>query len=110
MTAAWKVSLGGVMGAILVVAFMAGILWNQPAQGNNLQADKATVCPRYTVVHTEGTNLIITDNQTNTLYFYTIEEDGKPGDDLILRGKGDLNQVGKDVIKPTLVNPKKKPN
>lgn len=110
MSTAWKVSLGWVVGAALVAAFMAGSFWTQPAVGNNLQVEKGTTCPRYTVVHTEGTNLIITDNQTNTLYFYTIEEDGKPGDDLILRGKGDLNQVGKDVIKPTLVNPKKKPN
>jgi len=41
------------------------------------------------------------------VYFYTIEHDGKPGDDLILRGSADLTQVGKPVIKPTLINPRK---
>ena len=57
--------------------------------------------PRYSVLDSEGHNLIVTDNQTNTLYFYTIDKDAKIGSDLKLRGSLDLTQVGKPVIKPT---------
>ena len=56
--------------------------------------------PHYTVVETEGHNLIVTDNHKNALYFYTIDKDAKIGSDLKLRGMVDLKQVGKEVIKP----------
>lgn len=56
---------------------------------------------RYTVVMTEGHNLIVTDNQANTLYFYTIDREKEIGSELKLRGSVDLNQVGKPEIKPT---------
>ena len=52
------------------------------------------------MVETEGHNLIVTDNQTNTLYFYTIDKDKEIGTELRLRGTVDLAQVGKPVIKP----------
>ena len=52
------------------------------------------------MVETEGHNLLVTDNQTDILYFYTIDKDAKIGSDLKLRGKIDLKQVGKDVVKP----------
>jgi uncharacterized protein (TIGR03000 family) len=56
--------------------------------------------PRYTVGMTEGDNLVVTDNNKNTTYFYTTDE-GKPaGSDLKLRGKIDLGQVGKLTVKP----------
>ncbi len=91
----------------LAIVFVAGDI----ALNNSVFATSAQngVNPgRFTVVHTEGTNLIVTDNQSSTLYFYTIEENGKPGDDLILRGSVDLGQVGKPTIKPTLINPRKR--
>ncbi len=56
--------------------------------------------PHFNVVETEGHNLIVTDNQTNTLYFYTIDKDKEIGSELRLRGTVDLTQVGKPVIKP----------
>jgi len=56
--------------------------------------------PRYNVVATEGHNLIVTDNSTNTLYYYTIEREKPIGSELHLRGTVDLTQVGKPVIKP----------
>src|SRR5262245_43788295 len=68
-----------------------------PAQA---QADKAAAPGRYTVVETEATNLLVTDNHTNTLYFYAVDRDLPPGSDLKLRGTLDLTQVGKPVIKP----------
>ena len=70
-----------------------------PAQA---QAGKTPAPARYTVIDTEATNLLVTDNQTNTLYFYTVDQDQPPGSDLKLRGSLDLNQVGKPVIKPTV--------
>src|SRR5262249_58139387 len=55
---------------------------------------------RYTVVESEGTNLLVTDNQTNIFYFYTVDKDQPPGSDLKLRGTADLTQVGQPVIRP----------
>ncbi len=55
--------------------------------------------PRYTVVDTEGTNLTVVDNGSNTLYFYTVEPGKEVGDDLHLRGSLDLNEVGRPVLK-----------
>jgi len=102
--------IGVILGfvAVLLLGVAIGMSLNNPvsAQKAEEKAD-AKATPHYTVVATEGTNLIVTDNQTNTLYFYTIEPDGKPGDELVLRGKADLNQVGQDKMKPTLVNPRK---
>ena len=59
-----------------------------------------TVSPRYSVLDSEGHNLIVTDNQTNTLYFYTIDKDAKIGSEMKLRGSVDLTQVGRPVIRP----------
>jgi hypothetical protein len=63
--------------------------------------------PRYSVVETEGHNLLVTDNRTDVLYFYTIDKDAKIGSDLKLRGKIDLSQVGKEVVTPTDVHLRK---
>jgi hypothetical protein len=62
---------------------------------------------RYSVVFTEGHNLIVTDNNKNTLYFYTIDKDQPIGSDLKLRGSVDLTQVGKAVIRPSTLKKKK---
>jgi hypothetical protein len=63
--------------------------------------DSAGPAQRYSVVETEAHNLIVTDNKTNTLYFYTIDKDKEVGSELKLRGSIDLNQVGKPAITPT---------
>jgi hypothetical protein len=88
----------------VVIAFVigCGVLitsLTEPASGQAATSSKSS---HYTVVSTEGTNLIVTDNGTNTLYFYTIDEDAEPGDDLNLRASVDLNNVGQAVIKPKL--------
>jgi hypothetical protein len=62
--------------------------------------------PRYTVVFTEGTNLCVTDNQTNKVYFYTIDHGQEAGAELKLRASVDLAGVGKEVIKPVLLKKK----
>jgi hypothetical protein len=99
MTATKSISL--VIATALIVVAVVALCW-QPAQAQRAAAGGGS--PRYTVVETEGHNLIVTDNQTSTLYFYTIDRDSKIGSDLKLRGSVDLTQVGKEVIKPTKVN------
>lgn len=61
---------------------------------------EAVVGPHYTVVETQGHNLIVTDNHKNELFFYTIDQDKEIGSELKLRGRIDLNHVGKPVLKP----------
>ncbi len=85
-----------IVGAVVGV-FVAGSL-APPALSR--ADDRSAGGPHYTVVDTEGHNLIVTDNQTNTLYFYTIDKEEKVGSELKLRGQIDLNQVGKPTIKP----------
>jgi hypothetical protein len=88
----------GVVLAVLVIAVGAFTLRArteaQPA------AAQAVTGAKYTVVDTEGTNLLVVDNATNILYFYTTEPGKEVGDDLHLRGSLDLNEVGKPIIKP----------
>ena len=97
----WK--NGAVLGClvVLVAAVVVAIAW-QPAFAQKEGGPMGT--PHYTVVETEGHNLIVTDNHTNTLYFYTIDKDAKIGSELKLRGQVDLKQVGKKVIKPENVH------
>src|SRR4051812_47755667 len=102
MTATWKrwtpLALLATVGAALVV-----VACFQPARAERGEAAAAAAAsggPRYSVVETEAHNLIVTDNQTNKLYFYTIDKDKEVGSELKLRGTLDLNQVGKPMLKP----------
>jgi hypothetical protein len=98
MSANWKNRMPLAVGAALVVlALVITSRW-QPARADKDAA--ASCCQRYSVLDTEGHNLIVTDNQTNTLYFYTIDKDKPIGSELKLRGTIDLSQVGKPIIKP----------
>jgi hypothetical protein len=87
----------------LVVVALVFMNRSQPAHGAE-PADKAGGAPHYTVLETEGHNLVVTDNATNTLYFYTVDKGQPPGSDLKLRASVDLNDVGKPVIKPKDIN------
>lgn len=80
-----------------------GLYAFRPAEGN-AQAPVAAASsgPKYTVVETDGTNLLVVDNATNLMHFYTIDQDKVVGDELKLRGSLDLNQVGQKTIKPTV--------
>jgi hypothetical protein len=104
----------------LAAAFALGLVWGQSrspmpaahaqvggAQGGGAQNadDRPTgarrgASPRYTVLDTEGTNLLVTDNQTNTFYYYTVDKDQPVGSELKLRGTLDLNEVGQPAITP----------
>jgi hypothetical protein len=92
--------IGGMVLVALVSLVVGGMLAQRGIAEDKLPG-KSKGGAHYTVVETEGHNLIVTDNQTDTLYFYTIDKDAKIGSDLKLRGKVDLKQVGKESIKPT---------
>ena len=98
MNANWKKGTALAVATMLVVVAVVALCW-QPALGQR-QGD-GSVSPRYSVIDTEGHNLIVTDNRTDTVYFYTIDKDAKIGSELKLRGTLDLKQVGKPVMKPT---------
>jgi hypothetical protein len=91
-----------VLGAALLTGLLLFTSRGQTA-GGGLQ-DKAAGGPHYSVLETEGHNLIVTDNASNTLYFYTVDKGQPPGSDLKLRASVDLNDVGKPVIKPKDIN------
>jgi hypothetical protein len=55
----------------------------------------------YSVVLTEGHNLLVTDNGANKLYFYTTDKDKPIGSPLKLRASVDLTHVGQEEIKIT---------
>jgi hypothetical protein len=55
--------------------------------------------PRYTVVETEGFNLLVTDNGANQLYQSATDKDAPVGSPLKLRASLDLTQVGKPEIR-----------
>jgi hypothetical protein len=99
MNANWKNGLPWALVAALVVFGLFILPQLQPARAQREAAPASG--PHYSVVETEGHNLIVTDNRTNTLYFYTIDKDAKIGSELKLRGTLDLNKVGKSGIKPT---------
>lgn len=103
MNRTWNQYGAAVLFAILVVGGLAILSQTRSAYG---RADEkaAASCPRYTVVETEGHNLLVTDNSTNTFYFYTVDKGAPVGSELKLRGTVDLNQVGKDSIKPKPIN------
>jgi hypothetical protein len=106
MNANWKNRLPLVLAALLLVAAAVIITsrW-QPARAAGQSAP--VTGPRYSVVETQGHNLIVTDNRREILYFYTIDKDARIGSELKLRGKVNLKLVGKQVIKPENVRPRK---
>ena len=106
MNASWQNRIRlGVALALVAAVLVVAVRW-QPAQAQKRKAAPASG-PHYTVVMTEGHNLVVTDNHKNTLYFYTIDKDKPIGSELKLRGTVNLTQVGKEVIKPENVKLRK---
>jgi len=87
--------------ALIVFGLGLGAFAFRPVS-TTAQQPGGTGSPKYTVIETEGTNLIVTDNSTNTVYFYTVDPEKAPGEDLKLRGEMNLAEVGKPVIKPKM--------
>jgi hypothetical protein len=98
--------------ATLLIGLAAGIgIGLCLSSGPGIAQDKVqkdTPAHRYTVVSSEGTNLIVVDNHKHTLLFYTVDHGAEPGADLKLRGTVDLTKVGEELLKPKLYRKKEK--
>jgi hypothetical protein len=88
-----------VVGLILVVLVLA--FPGRQAAGRTEEGSGGAGSAHYTVVLTEGHNLLVTDNGSNKLYFYTIDKDKPIGSPLKLRASISLTDVGKDEIRIT---------
>ena len=93
MNAHWKSRLTIAAAAALLLAAVVASTQRASAQREGARA-------HYTVVMTEGHNLLVTDDTANKLYFYTIDKDKPIGSELKLRGSIDLNKVGEATLKP----------
>jgi hypothetical protein len=82
---------------MMVALIVMNCLPSAPAQ----RAERAGSGPRYTVIETEGFNLLVTDNAANKLCYYAADKDAAVGAPLKLRASLDLTQVGNEEIKPT---------
>jgi len=98
MKATWKDRMPLAVVAGLLVIALIFLARSQPVRAE--RETEPTAGPRYSVVETEAHNLIVTDNKTSTLYFYTIEKGQPIGSELKLRGSIDLTKVGDPIIKP----------
>jgi hypothetical protein len=101
MSTNWKSGLG-----LLAIGLIVGLVLTFSSE--RLSAQKDAPKGSYSVVNTDGAHLIVVDNGANKLYFYTIDKDGKIGDDLKLRGTVNLQDVGKPSIKPIDAKPQAK--
>jgi hypothetical protein len=99
MNASWKSRLPLALAVALVGIALVASAHLQSARAEREDSSSSGV--RYSVVMTEGHNLLVTDNNTNKIYFYTIDKDKPIGSPLILRAHVDLNQVGKDEVRIT---------
>lgn len=95
--------------ALIVFGLGFGVYAFKPTAGTAQPAGGgAAGGPKYTVVETEGTNLLVVDNSTNMMHYYTVDPGKEVGEELHLRGSIDLNDVGKPSMKPKVAA--KKPN
>jgi hypothetical protein len=89
-------------GVVAVVAVLLAVGVLQLTDRSPVQAQIAagqSVGAKYTVVETQGHNLLVADNSTNTLYFYTTDKDAPIGSPLKLRASLDLSKVGQTELK-----------
>jgi hypothetical protein len=98
MIKCWRTGAVAAFIFILAVAMLVSPTLRQSALGKTTEDPKAVGGAHYTVVMTEGHNLLVTDNGTNKLYFYTIDKDKPIGSPLKLRASVDLTKVGEEEI------------
>jgi hypothetical protein len=92
----WKNGMLFVVGAVLISATLV-LTSRDTAQGQGGKGGGGG--PKYTIIETQGHNLLVTDNSKNMVYFYTVDKDEKVGADLKLRAWVSLDQVGSPTIK-----------
>jgi hypothetical protein len=101
LKASWNRVLAACVVFLVIALFLA--LSSESAFGQR-RAPGGAMPPmgaHYSVVMTEGHNLLVTDNGSNKLYFYTIDKDKPIGSPLKLRASVDLTKVGEEEIKIT---------
>ena len=89
--------------AVLLVAGLGIGYLLSPGPRATAQGAASAGGPKYTVVHTDILSLLVVDNSSNTVFFYTTDKDAPPGSDLHLRGSMDLTAVGQPVLKPNAI-------
>jgi hypothetical protein len=99
MSVNWKKGMPLAVVATLVVLGLIMMARWQPVQAQRDAAPGSG--PRYTVIETQGFNLLVTDNAANKLYYYATDKDVPVGSPMKLRASLDLTQVGKEEIKIT---------
>jgi hypothetical protein len=99
MKAQWQNRLTLAVAAVALVAALVLTIQTQSARAE--RSDSPAAPAHYTVVMTEGHNLLVTDNGANKLYFYTIDKDKPIGSPLKLRASINLTDVGREEIKIT---------
>lgn len=106
MTWTKKSGLAAVLALIGIAAFWMASATRETAEAA-IETKTKSGSARYTVVATEGHNLLVTDNTKDKLYFYTIDKDKPIGSPLKLRASLDLTKVGKEEINITPHNVEK---
>lgn len=96
MFANWKNRMTMVAGAGLLAIVLIVVARSQQAQAQREGA--AGPAPRYTVIETQGFNLLVADNAANKLYFYATDKDVPVGSPLKLRASLDLSKVGQEEL------------
>jgi hypothetical protein len=86
--------------ALVALVLALGVFGLRPRTEAQQGGAQAPAGPRYTVIDTDASNLVVLDNGSNTVYFYTEDPGREVGDELHLRGSIDLNDVGKPVLRP----------
>jgi len=81
--------------ALALTALLGG---RQAALGRAADEAKPGGGPRYSVIETQGHNLLVADNGANKLYYYTTDMDAPIGSPLKLRASLDLTKVGRPEI------------
>jgi hypothetical protein len=101
MKASWKNAVLAVLAGVVTASL---IMYCSSPPKVRADEGKAAGPGRYTVVMTEGHNLLVADNGSNNLYFYTIDKDKPIGSPLKLRASIDLTKVGQPEIEITKHN------
>ena len=87
-----------VVGAALIVVALIILARSQSVHAQRAVEGSGS---RYTVIETQGFNLLVTDNTANKLYYYATDKDVPAGSPMKLRASLDLTQVGREEIKIT---------
>jgi hypothetical protein len=94
----WRTGALAALVIVFAVAMLASPSLRSTAFGKTSEGPGSSGGAHYTVVMTEGHNLLVTDNAGNKLYFYTIDKDKPIGSPLKLRASVDLTKVGQEEI------------